>query len=174
MKNKQGGYVMLNLATNKEITSTRITQVPITDLVIRTVEELAAQDGMTPLKIENRTQTMIYNNDMLPRLDYEADNEPVAAGHDPTYVPRPQHSYDNELGNERNYAPITYLNLTTSGPMQMISFWLASPATEPRLMLVMLLSQLPLDAPRCLLLLQPVWAGVPVPSLDSHLHTARC
>jgi len=34
MKNKQGGYVMLNLATNKEITSTRITQVPITDLVI--------------------------------------------------------------------------------------------------------------------------------------------
>jgi len=55
MKNKQGGYVMLNLATNKEITSTRITQVPISDLVIQTVEELAAQDGMTPLKIENRT-----------------------------------------------------------------------------------------------------------------------
>jgi len=55
MKNKQVGYVMLNLATNKEITSTRITQVPITDLVIRTVEELAAQDGMTPLKLENRT-----------------------------------------------------------------------------------------------------------------------
>jgi len=92
MKNKQGGYVMLNLATNKEITSTRITQVPITDLVIRTVEELAAQDGMTPLKIENRTRTMIYNNDMLPGLDYEADTEPVAAGHDPTYVPRPQRS----------------------------------------------------------------------------------
>jgi len=106
MKNKQGGYVMLNLATNTEITSTRITQVPITDLVIRTVKELAAQDGMTPLKIENRTRTMIYNNDMLPGLDYEADTEPVAAGHDPTYVPRPQRSYDNELGNERNYAPI--------------------------------------------------------------------
>jgi len=34
MKNKQGGNVMLNLATNKEITSTRVTQVPITDLVI--------------------------------------------------------------------------------------------------------------------------------------------
>jgi len=78
---------MLNLATNKEITSTCITQVPITDLVIRTVEELAAQDGMTPLKIENRTRTMIYNNDMLPGLDYEADTAPVAAGHDPTYVP---------------------------------------------------------------------------------------
>jgi len=44
---------------------------------------------------------------MLPGLDYEADTEPVTAGHDPAYVPRPQHSYDNELGNERNYAPIT-------------------------------------------------------------------
>jgi len=58
-KNKQGGYVMLNLATNKEVTSTRITQVPITDLVIQTVKELAAQDGMTPLKIENCTHTVI-------------------------------------------------------------------------------------------------------------------
>jgi len=75
---------MLNLATNKEITSTCITQVPITDLVIRTVEELAAQDGMMPLKIENRGQTMICNNDMLPGTDYEEDTEPVTAGHDPT------------------------------------------------------------------------------------------
>jgi len=50
---------------------------------------------------------MIYNNDMLPGIDYEEDTEPVAAGHDLTYVPRPQCSYDNELDNERNYAPIT-------------------------------------------------------------------
>jgi len=111
MKNKQGGCVMLNLATKKEITSTRITQVPITNLVIRTVEELAAQDGMTPLKIENRTRTTIYNNDVLPGIDYEEDTEPVAAGHDPTYVRRPQRSYDNELGNERNYAPLTLSEL---------------------------------------------------------------
>jgi len=27
-------------------------------------------------------------------------------GHDPTYVPRPQCSYDNELSTERNFAPI--------------------------------------------------------------------
>jgi len=106
MQNKQGGYVMLNLATNKEITSTRITQVPIADLVIRTVEELAAQDGMTPLKIENRTRTMIYNNDMLPGLDYEDDLEPVSAGHSLTYVPRPQRDYNNEIDNERHFAPI--------------------------------------------------------------------
>jgi len=106
MKNKQGGYVMLNLATNKEITSTRITQVPITDLVIRTVEELAAQDGMMPLKIETCTRTVIYNNDMLPGMDYEEDVEPVTAGHDPTYVPMPQRSYDNELSNARNFAPV--------------------------------------------------------------------
>jgi len=102
---------MLNLATNKEITSTRVTQVPITDLVIRAVEELAAQDGMTPLKIENRARTMIYNNNMLPGIDCEEDTEPVSAGHNPTYIPRPQRSYDNELGNERNYAPITLSEL---------------------------------------------------------------
>ena len=106
MKNKQGGYVMLNLATNKEVASTRITQVPITDVIIQTVEELAAQDGMTPLKIENRTGTMIYNNDMLPGIDYEEDVKPATAGHDPTYVPRRQRSYDNEISNECNFAPI--------------------------------------------------------------------
>jgi len=55
--------VMLNLAADKEITSTRITQVPVTDSVIRTVEELAAQGGMTPLKIENHTRTMICNTE---------------------------------------------------------------------------------------------------------------
>jgi len=107
MKNKQGGYVMLNLAINKEVTSTRITQVPITDLVVRTVEELAAQDGMTPLKIENRTCTVIYNNGMLPAIDHEEDTEPVTTGHNPNCVPRPQRSHDNELSNERNCAPIT-------------------------------------------------------------------
>jgi len=41
MKNKQGGHVMLNLATNKEVTSTRITQVPITHLVIRLLPKMA-------------------------------------------------------------------------------------------------------------------------------------
>ena len=106
MPNKQGGYMMLNLTTNKEITSNRITQVPITDLVIRTVKELAVQDGMTPLKIENRTCTMICNNNMLPGIDYEEDVKPVTAGHDPTYVPRPWCSYDNELSNKHNFAPI--------------------------------------------------------------------
>jgi len=124
MKNKQGGDVMLNLATNKEVTSTCITQVPITDLVIRTVEELAAHNGMTPLKIENRTRTLIYNNDMLPGIDYKEDLKPVTAGHDPTYVPRPQCSYDNDLSNERNFAPIDSSkldNLTSSSRLIFIN-----------------------------------------------------
>jgi len=71
MKNKQGCYVMLNLATNKEITSTCITQAPVTDSVVQTVKELAAQDSMTPLKIEHHTHTVIHNNHMLSGIDCE-------------------------------------------------------------------------------------------------------
>jgi len=61
---------------------------------------------MTPLKIENRTHTMIYNNDMLPGVDYEEDLEPVSAGRDPTYVPRPERNYNNGLDNKHHFAPI--------------------------------------------------------------------
>jgi len=49
---------------------------------------------------------MIYNNDMLPGVDYEEDLEPVSAGHDPTYAPRSQRDYNNELDNDRHFAPI--------------------------------------------------------------------
>jgi len=45
---------------------------------------------------------------MLPGIDCEEDVEPVTAGHDPAYVPMPQRSYDNELSNEHNFAPVDF------------------------------------------------------------------
>ena len=174
MKNKQGSYVMLNLATNKEITSTHITQVPITDLVIQTVKELAAQDGMTPLKIENRTRTMIYNNDMLPGIITRKTPNQLLLTTTPPMFLGSNNPTTMSLAMSTTTLQSLRLNLTTSGPTPMISFQLASPAAEPRLMLVMLLSQLPLDNPRRLLPLQPVRAGVHTPSLASPLHTTRC
>jgi len=118
----------------ERITSTRITQVSITDLVIHAVKELAAQDGMTPLKIENRTRAVIYNNDMLPGIDCKEDVEPVTAGHNPTYIPRPQRAYNNELSTE---APIDSSKLNDLRADADAFLPARLPPTAPPLMLAM-------------------------------------
>jgi hypothetical protein len=43
--NLQGGYKFLSLATGKKVTQRKFTEMPITELVIKQVEEMAVKDG---------------------------------------------------------------------------------------------------------------------------------
>lgn len=154
LDNKQGEYLCLHLATNKVITSQKITQVPITNLVIKAVEELAQQDGMSALKIKNKTRTVVYNNDYVPGIDYEEYEEPVAELHDPKNRPRPQRDYNAELSNRRHYDPVD------SSELDDLRADVALPANTQALMTTMPGLSLPLVDPPHLLPLQLVRAGV--------------
>ena len=43
--NLQGSYKFLSLATGKKVTRRKFTEMPVTDMVIKIVEEMVANDG---------------------------------------------------------------------------------------------------------------------------------
>ena len=99
MDNEQGGHIVLNLATNEEVRTPKVTQVPFTNLVIKAVESLAIQEGMSSLKLENHSRTVIYNNDYQPGVDYEEYETPLEELRDPDYRPRKQRNLDSNVNN---------------------------------------------------------------------------
>ena len=68
--NKQGGHELMNLSTGKLITRPRCWEVPVTDIVIKTVEKMAAKQGVKSLKLTNRSKTIFYPADWIAGVDY--------------------------------------------------------------------------------------------------------
>jgi hypothetical protein len=52
--NLQGGHDLINLKTGRVITRRRVTEFPVTELVIQAVENMAHEQGLTTLKITGR------------------------------------------------------------------------------------------------------------------------
>jgi hypothetical protein len=70
--NIQTGWKLLAVTTGKVITRTRITVVPMTDLIIAKVESMAAKQGIRSLKLESRS----YDDDATADLEgVEEDDE---------------------------------------------------------------------------------------------------
>ena len=56
-KTLQGGHEILDLNTNRVITRPKVTVIPISDIVIKRVEEMATEQGIKTLKFLNRKKT---------------------------------------------------------------------------------------------------------------------
>jgi hypothetical protein len=57
--NMQGGHELLDLNSGRVITRARVTQIPVTDMVIKTIEEIAKKDqGFKTLKFKNQKGTI--------------------------------------------------------------------------------------------------------------------
>ena len=52
--NQQGGHELMNLGMDKVITQRKVMEIPITDLVIKAVECMAALDKVKSLKFTNK------------------------------------------------------------------------------------------------------------------------
>ena len=62
--NEQGGHELLDLTTGAVITrGGKITEVPIKDMVVKRVEELAEKQGFKSLKFFNRKKQEILFHD---------------------------------------------------------------------------------------------------------------
>ena len=70
MPGSSTGHYVMNVATGREVSTQRVTQIPITPLFIKAVEALAKKEGMTQVKIENKFRKIIYHNDATPGVDY--------------------------------------------------------------------------------------------------------
>ena len=99
MNNIQGGHELMNLQTGLVIMRNKIWERPITDLVIRAVENMAAEQGITTLKITGRNKVPLYPADWIAGVDYEDhdDQEHEQTNEDSDY------QYDDELEDAETY-----------------------------------------------------------------------
>ena len=74
MPNLQGGHELMDLRTGRVITRRKVTEIPITDSVIRIVKEMAEQQGIKSLKLTGRNKQPIHPADWIAGVDYNAEN----------------------------------------------------------------------------------------------------
>ena len=67
----------MNLHTGQVITRNRIWERPLTDLVIQTVEQMAADQGITSLKLTGRNKVPIYPADWIAGVEYDENDEEI-------------------------------------------------------------------------------------------------
>ena len=74
---QQGGHELLNLHTAQVITHHAVTAVPITPLIVKHIEALAAHDGMKNIKFVFRNHALIAGVDHNEDYDNKEkdDNE---------------------------------------------------------------------------------------------------
>jgi hypothetical protein len=76
--NMQGGHELYDLNSNRVITRARVTQIPVTDVVIKAIERIAEDQGFKTLKFKNRKGTIFHDADWIAGVDYD-DNIPQDA-----------------------------------------------------------------------------------------------
>ena len=67
------------LDTGLEISTKTVTKLPIIDVVIKRVEELAKNQGFTVLKFANRRGNPIFDASLIAGVDYEGNLVPPNA-----------------------------------------------------------------------------------------------
>jgi hypothetical protein len=73
--NIQGGHELMDLRTGRVITRRRVTEIPVTELIIQAVETMAVDQGITTLKITGRHTSPIYPADWIAGVDYDDQND---------------------------------------------------------------------------------------------------
>jgi hypothetical protein len=82
--NMQGGHELYDLNLNRVITRARVTQIPVTDMVMRAIERIAEDQGFKTLKFKNQKGTIFHNADWIAGVDYD-DNITQDAEDDKAY-----------------------------------------------------------------------------------------
>ena len=71
LPNEQGGHQVMSLSTGLARTTMKVWELPITDLVIKTVEEMAEAQGIKSLKLTGRNKRLLHPADWIAGVDYE-------------------------------------------------------------------------------------------------------
>jgi hypothetical protein len=69
--NMQGGHELYDLNLNRVITRARVSQIPVTDVVIKAIEKIAEDQGFKSLKFKNRKGAIYHDADWIAGVDYD-------------------------------------------------------------------------------------------------------
>ena len=78
-KNIQGGHEVMALDTGYVISAQKVTKLPVSDVVIKRVEELAKNQGFKVLKFANRRGKPIFDASLIAGVDYDENLVPPNA-----------------------------------------------------------------------------------------------
>jgi hypothetical protein len=67
----QGGHELYDLNSGRVITRARVTQIPVTDVVIKAIERIAEDHGFKSLKFKNRKGAIFHDADWIAGVDYD-------------------------------------------------------------------------------------------------------
>jgi hypothetical protein len=76
MTNIQGGHELMNLHNGYKFTRPRVTEIPVTPLVIAAVESLAKKQGFKQLKMKDRSGVLLHPADWTAGVDYDEAEAP--------------------------------------------------------------------------------------------------
>lgn len=95
----------MDLRTGRVITRRKVTEIPITEHVIRIVEEMAESQGIKSLKITGRNKQPIHPADWIAGVDYTAENNNDHDDNDDEFREDERDDYqeDAELDDEQAY-----------------------------------------------------------------------
>ena len=87
----QGGHEIMDLNSGETITRARATEIPVTPVVIKAVEDMAYRQGFKSLKFKNRNKVVFFDTDWIAGVDYNQNNEDE------------YNEYDNEEEDDNDY-----------------------------------------------------------------------
>jgi hypothetical protein len=67
----QGGHELYDLNSGRVITWVRVTQIPVTDVVIKAIERIAEDQGFKSLKFQNCKGAIFQDADWIAVVDYD-------------------------------------------------------------------------------------------------------
>jgi hypothetical protein len=71
----QGGHEVMNLETGRVVTATKVTELPMTQFVMKAVEKMAEEQGEKSLKITGHNKQTLHPADWIARVCYDNNNE---------------------------------------------------------------------------------------------------
>jgi hypothetical protein len=99
--NIQGGHELCDLNSNRVITRARVSQIPVTNLVIKAIETIVEDQGFKSLKFKNRKGAIFHDADRIAGVDYDK-NIQQDAGDDKAYKDNENKEQDEEIDEEFN------------------------------------------------------------------------
>ena len=69
------GHEVYNLATQSVITRRRVTEMPVTPNVIKTIEDIATAQNQKGLRIKTCRGVVLYDSSWIAGVDYTAESE---------------------------------------------------------------------------------------------------
>jgi hypothetical protein len=70
-QNQQGGHELMDLNSGQLISRNIVHEIPVTDVVIKAVENMAYQQGFKSLKFKNRNGVIYHDADWIVGVDYD-------------------------------------------------------------------------------------------------------